>query len=80
MGKQKRKVEQRRKVQEVNIQLITILKEHEGNQKRKKENNNNNNKKIPVRIGVSKIKGPAGCPVQDMNIIMKSYTRNEEKS
>jgi len=26
------------------------------------------------------IKGPAGCPVQEMHIIMKCYTRNEEKS
>lgn len=36
MGKQEKKVEQWRKVQEANIQLIAIPKEHEGNQKRKK--------------------------------------------
>lgn len=37
MGKQEKKVEQWRKVQEANIQLIVIPKEHEGNQKRKKK-------------------------------------------
>lgn len=47
---------------------------------RKEKKEKNNNKKIPLRIGVSKIKGLAGCPVQDMNIIMKCCTRNEEES
>lgn len=73
MGKQEKKVEQWRKVQEANIQLIAIPKEHEGNQKRKKQENSPKDRSF-------QIKGPAWCPVQGMHIIMKCYTRNEEKS